>query len=857
MSADSRQHCCDLRRRNAVAAHATLNGIDWIEVLDRDLPAFDPLRQRTLLLRAIRTIDPASIPATDGVVIEGGERLRDIRIEWAARAEPLPPELSGPGEAAVRSRIQAMDAAERAQTLLVRCAAAGDFSTYRLRLRAGLGDASPWPNFDPRLSAIEFRFKVECNPEFDCRDVAVCAPEPSAPQDIDYLARDYATFRRLLLDRIAQKAPDWRLDAALDGGMAVVELLAYAGDQLSYRQDAIATEAYLGTARQRISLRRHAALVDYAMHDGCNARGFVHLRLAEGVVSVDLERAGTQFLTRCENLPAGIAPGSSAEATARRAAPEIFEPMGDVRLHADHNELRFHTWSDRECCLPRGATRATLAGSHWNLRPGDFLLFEEVLGPRTGLAADADPAHRHVVRLTRADSGLAAQGDAPAEPLLDPLDDSPICEIAWAVDDALPFALCLSSISDAVHGARELADVSVARGNLVLADHGAREIVEDLGTVPAPTLFPARHAQRCETARAEPLPVRYRPRLAQAGLTFAAPAPGADASARACLAWDRATAAPQVVLNDGDWQPVRSLLVGQPTDPFFVAEIDDEGRAQLRFGDDRYGRRPRTGTAFEARYRVGQGRVGNVAADALVHVITPMHEAIAAVRNPLAARGGVDAESRESVRRRAPQAFRTQQRAVTEADYARVTQAFDGVQRAQARLRWTGSWHTMFVAVDRDEGAPLTDAFEHELVDHVDRFRMAGHDLEFDEPVYVSLGIALHVCVKPDYFRAHVKAQLLEVLGSRRLPDGRIGLFHPDRFSFGQSVFLSPIYAAAHRVPGVASVRVTAFGPQDAPDAKALADGKLELGRLQIARLDNDPNFPERGRLSLELDGGK
>ena len=83
------------------------------------------------------------------------------------------------------------------------------------------------------------------------------------------------------------------------------------------------------------------------------------------------------------------------------------------------------------------------------------------------------------------------------------------------------------------------------------------------------------------------------------------------------------------------------------------------------------------------------------------------------------------------------------------------------------------------------------------------------------------------------------------------------GLFHPDRFSFGQSVFLSPIYAAAHRVPGVASVRVTAFGPQDAPDAKALADGKLELGRLQIARLDNDPNFPERGRLSLELDGGK
>src|SRR3712207_7620689 len=49
----------------------------------------------------------------------------------------------------------------------------------------------------------------------------------------------------------------------------LVELLAYTGDYLSYYQDAVATEAYLETARRRISVRRHVRLIDYPMHEGC------------------------------------------------------------------------------------------------------------------------------------------------------------------------------------------------------------------------------------------------------------------------------------------------------------------------------------------------------------------------------------------------------------------------------------------------------------------------------------------------------------------------------------------------------------------------------------------------------------
>ena len=76
------------------------------------------------------------------------------------------------------------------------------------------------------------------------------------------------------------------IDAGLAGAqpgrprVALVELLAYAGDQLSYYQDAVATEAYLGTARRRVSVRRHARLVDYPMHDGAQRPGLGRSRSA-------------------------------------------------------------------------------------------------------------------------------------------------------------------------------------------------------------------------------------------------------------------------------------------------------------------------------------------------------------------------------------------------------------------------------------------------------------------------------------------------------------------------------------------------------------------------------------------------
>jgi predicted phage baseplate assembly protein len=231
--------------------------------------------------------------------------------------------------------------------------------------------------------------------------------------------------------------------------------------------------------------------------------------------------------------------------------------------------------------------------------------------------------------------------------------------------------------------------------------------------------------------------------------------------------------------------------------------------------------------------------------------------AVVGARNPLPGAGGAAPETIEEVRQSAPQAFRTQERAVTPADYEAVALRFPGVQRAAATIRWTGSWYTVFLTVDRLGGAPVTPAFERDLRAHMHAFRMMGYDLEVDGPTYVPLEIELQVCVAPEYFRAAVRQALLAVFSARTLPDGTRGIFHPDSFTFGQPVYLSRIYAAVSAVAGVQSAQVTRFQVQDHPETSGLSQGRLDFGRLEIAQLENNPSFPKRGVFRLKMKGGK
>jgi hypothetical protein len=847
-----RFHCCDRRRLEVLKLSGSANAIEFLEVLDRAAPAGVP-RQQTLF---VRLLHPGFTLTPDNLRISGGERIRTVGIVWCAPANALPPQAEA-------GLVDTVDDLPR--TLVVRTDTSGDYSTYTLSIVADSGTDNPPAGFDPKLSSIGFSFKVECPSDFDCAQKLVCPPVTGARPEIDYLAKDYQGFRRLMLDRLNLLVPGWTERSAADFGVALVELLAYAADNLSYRQDAIANEAYLATARQRVSVRRHTRLVDYLLHEGCNARAFVHFDVVGHAVAL---ARGSQLLTRTPGLSTVVAPGSPELRDAIAGGAQVFETAHAAVLDERLNLLSFYTWGDLGCCLPRGATRATLRGHAQTLQAGDFLVLQEVVSPTTFVAADADRTRRWTVRLTRVTLSSDPSGQLFDEPPVDaPLE---ITEIAWDEADALPFPICLSV------AARPGLEVSLALGNIVLADHGLSIGPQSLGDVPAATLRLARTAPSgsCEKPSPTMLPSRFRPALEQGPLSHGFELAGLLAVAISdSEAWWPATsllvigprgATPRIASLTGtlgaiveSWTPRRDLLASAAGATDFVVEVEDDSRARLRFGDDENGKRPDPGTTFSVTYRVGNGVAGNVGAESLAHVVSTASGSFTALGNPLPAAGGVEPEDIEAARRDAPQAFRTQERAVTAADYAAAAQRRPDVQRAAATFRWTGSWYTVFVTPDRFGGGDIDAGFAARLRHHLERFRMAGYDLDVSAPLYVPLDVTLHICVLPNYFRADVLQVVQQVLSSSALPDGRLGLFHPDNFSFGEPVYLSRVIAAAQAVEGVDAVRAERFRRLVNPSPTSLDEGVIAIGSLEIAQLANNPDFRERGRLTLSAGGGK
>jgi hypothetical protein len=870
-------------RRHRLSGSREWNGIEAIEVA---------ASQRTLSVyffgAAPKNLAPANIR------IDGGRRITGIKATGVAAA-PSDDDTGG-------------------RCLRVTLDRYGDFSTYTLRLvetmrdEDGAAHERTLAGFDPRYDRLDFSFKSDCPNELDCAAPRDCPTDALPAPDINYLAKDYASLRQLMFDRLAVTMPDWRERHVPDIGVTLIELFAYVGDQLSYYQDAVATEAYLDTARTRISVRRHARLVDYRLHEGCNARAWLSIGCS---ADATLKRDTFYFITR-DNALAAAAHGQVLREADLEGVPtgryEVFEPAcpsdADIDIRALCSTLRFHTWGDEACCLPKGATSATLidpsrtvdvvatdaapkqpsppaaaakasatttaAASSGNasttdtdasstaplpplLAPGDVLIFEEVLGPTTGNSADADPAHRCAVRLTKV--------DATTDALL----GVAVLDIEWSPADALPFALCLSARLPAPD-CRCVHDVSVVRGNVILVDHG-RRFCEEIGVVGSAD---GEGGCGCENVVRDTIvgAAAFAPVLGATPLASREP-PSCDGPASTALAQDPRRALAQLAMCEAPvesattrtpWRVVPDLLASGADDRDVVVEVDDEGFAHLRFGDGRLGRRPDAGSYFSACYRVGGGTAGNVPADAIAYIVFRddyIEGADIAPRNPMPARGGIAPETIDEAKRAAPHAFRkTVLRAITAADYASLAGEDARLQRANASLAWTGSWYEADVAIDPlgAEGAPqaLCRGIEKKLR----AFRRVGHDLEVMPARYVPLAVTLQICVLEDYLRSHVVAAVADALGSRRLADGSLGFFHPDRLTFGGHVYASDLVAAAQAVEGVQSVQLIELRRLGAPSDDT-PPGDLALAVFEIAQLDGDPDFPEHGQLTLCTGGGR
>lgn len=902
--------CGSDARRSEVKDNPKMNGIDYLEI--HTVKLAEKVYSKPLII--VHCFRPVTGLTADNVLIKGGTRIQNVKAEWAHTASDL---LSPPDNNKISSQespiINVIENKEN--TLVIRSSSLGDFSTYELMLVKSRDDPGiPPENFDAVLSRTEFSFKVECPSDFDC----TCKEEPQKTLEeipVDYMAKDYTSFRKLMLDRMSLIMPDWKERNPADIGIMLVELFAYIGDHLSYYQDAVGTEAYLGTARKRTSTLRHARLLDYPVHNGCNARTWICVQAKQDATLP----AKTVLLTGTEENNDTIVKVDDVELEVTKGA-EAFETMYEIPLYKSKNEMSFYTWGETYCWLPTGSTSATLENT---LDDVEVFVWENILNKnvsdndddklidylarnfaldwlsRADITKNADDneicikfkndnltitkagdkailvingiktyefkvlqkATKHVVKSSCLRVGDViifgekepASGDA--SPLsnchavlltsvttnIDELNKRKVIEIGWSQDDSLPFSLCLQ---------KEGKSVSTVYGNVVLADHGYTKSEHLENVIESGKYYPSL-SRKLLTHRGHDFEIMT----------------GSGGSAASAFDYNVDEIKPDIYLTKDSkiWQPQRDLLSSDEFAREFVVEMETDGTAYIRFSNDNreeWVSQISAGrfTPFIATYRIGNGVRGNVGSYSIKRILfrggKVTGDTIDKVFNPMAASGGKEPETMNSIRFHAPQAFRKQERAVTESDYEDVLKRHPQVQKAAVMKRWTGSWYTMFITIDRVGGLPINSDFEFEIVKFLEKYRLAGYDVEIQEPAYIPLKITLDICLKKGYFVGEVKEKLFKTFSNMVLEDGRKGFFHPDNFTFGQPLYLSKVYEAAMGVDGISAVIVNTFQRWGKTDNKELESGVIKVGGAEVIRLDNDPNFAEHGIIDFNFCGG-
>nr|WP_283815231.1 putative baseplate assembly protein [Bradyrhizobium sp. JYMT SZCCT0180] len=376
----------------------------------------------------------------------------------------------------------------------------------------------------------------------------------------------------------------------------------------------------------------------------------------------------------------------------------------------------------------------------------------------------------------------------------------------------------------------------VALGNIVLVDHG-RSVSEG-----GPNLT-------VKAGAAGPLSRR--------GLTHRVPPQTTANSAAAMVVQNPHEAMPAVALaiEEEPWGRVKAdLLESLPTDRHFCVEVDDGGRAWIRFGDGAgVGESPPDGTNFVATYRIGNGAAGNVSAGAIRRVILKNGAASSginniAVTNPMSAVGGTEPESTATARLLAPGDMRVHQhRAISADDYAEFARGVSGVANAVATIMQEGTRRVVRVAIDpKGEQAPnqTSDpkawarwkALKERVLQRLGGVRRINHDVIVAAPDYVDLTIRLKVTLLPSYLKDTVVAQVKREF----IDDKGKSFFDPDKLTFGQSIYWSQVASLLHAIPGIASVEQVEFARKDRlprNDATPSPTDKIEIGPKEIAVL--------------------
>ncbi|MER6778072.1 MULTISPECIES: putative baseplate assembly protein [unclassified Streptomyces] len=595
---------------------------------------------------------------------------------------------------------------------------------------------------------------------------------------------------------IQQRAPEWTDHNVSDPGVTLVETVAHMADQIVYRLN-------------RVPEKNHLAFLDLVgitLFPPSAARTDVTFWLSAPQEDVILVPAGAEVATlRTEREEAVVF------ATERDLAV--------VPCAMSHVVVQHHGQPvvDRTTDLVEGKDVPCFAEAP---NPGDCMLI--------GLTAAAP----HCALALELDSRVDGVGVDPRQP--------PLLWEAWTEDGWQPCEVD----RDGTGGLNRPGDVVLhLPGGHVLSRNGGHEAgwVRCRATDPLPgqpfyTTSPSIRSVEAYTIGGTTRAV-HAETVHDEALGEATGLPGQRLRlAHAPVVADDPPLLLQTAADDGgwqDWQVVPHFAASRTGDRHVTL---DAATGEIAFGPAvrepdgtlrQYGAVAPKGAVVRAhRYRTGGGRGGNVARGA-VQVLRTSIPYVAEVVNREAARGGVDGETVEEAKLRAPITLRAQDRAVTLRDYeelarraapetARIT-CLEGEEGSH------GAYAVRVLVVPQavpDPGGRLRfeqlvpdDALLGRITRHLDERRLIGTRLAVGPPYYQGVTVVATVHAFRGVDTDRVRRQAHDAL--YRHLDPLTGGADGQGWPFGRPVQTGEVFAVLQRVPGVELVDQVVLHPAD------------------------------------------
>jgi hypothetical protein len=587
---------------------------------------------------------------------------------------------------------------------------------------------------------------------------------------LDYLSKDYDSFRKMIEQELTRSAPAWKETNAADIMVAISEVLAYSGDFLSYQQDSVATEAYLETARIDVSLKRHCRLLDYHIKTQVNARTWVKIDVF-GEINIP---KGTPLF--CGGDEAKNTVLLENEFRLRSGGREVvFETMHDILCRPEYNSIKLFSWGEDNFTLNVGVTEAALDG--WtHFKQGQVIVFTYSKGRQQS----------QVVRL---------KSDATFK--TDALSGKKYTLVRWFDEDKL-------------HNMWQSLDC-IIHGNVVLVDRGETISYEPLELVQHNAIYFSAleqpniiYAQKYCHATAKMLPAV---KAIKQKISKAIPVIKLTESVLPISEVERQSD----LFVDGSehWFATFDFLSCTPYSRNIVVE-DCEGGVRIRFGDGVYGACPSSASNYYANYRITPHVMPKVATGAInqIHLRNSLGVDLDQIEAVSSLTGAFDASSgerKEISKKMAPMYHWSRENLALPEDYIRKIREFTGVRDVYFNKGWAGSRSIYdFYIYPVSE---MSRQWLKEISSQIAEYKVTHHRfaLHFFRPLL--LQIMVDIKIKPGFY---VNDMLLKL--KNRFSDNEInGFFAKEKFGFGQALYPSEIIKSAFSLDGIFSAELKSF----------------------------------------------